>query len=151
MRADTLWMGATFMAYGPLEYYIIGFEGRKLSGEVASALKSTADSGAIKILDLVFVSKDKAGAVTRIEYQDFDPDVARAFAALDRNADGMFSGEDLEQIGEAIDPNSSAVLVLVEHRWAANIREAVVRARGRLIHNGILTEDIVHELERANA
>ena len=139
------------MTYGPLEYYIIGFEGNHFSGEIAPALKQAADSGAIRILDLVFVTKDKSGTVNRLEYQDFDSHVARAFAALDRNAEGMVSSEDLDEIGDAIGNDSSAALVLVEHLWAAKIREAIVHAHGRLIQNGILTEDAVHSLERTTA
>jgi uncharacterized membrane protein len=135
------------MAYGPLEYYIIGFQGHKFSGEIAPALVQAAKSGAIRIRDVAFVTKDKSGAVSRFEYQEFDNDAARAFAGLDQNAEGMFTGEDLDDIGNAIDNDSSAALVLVEHLWAAKIREAIVNARGQLLQNGILTEDAVHELE----
>ena len=139
------------MSYGPLEYYIIGFEGNHFTGEIAPALKQAADSGAIRIVDLVFVTKDRAGTVKRLEYEDFDHDVARAFAALDQNADGMFSGEDLDAIGEGLDNNSSAALVLVEHVWAAKLRAATVHANGRLIQHGILSEDAVHSLQRTQA
>jgi hypothetical protein len=139
------------MATGPLEYFIIGFEGHKFSGEIAPKLKEAVDSGAIRVIDLVFVTKDPSGAVTRLEYEDFDKETATAFAALDKNAEGMFSAEDLDEIGEAIDNGSSAALVLIEHVWAANVREAIIRARGRLIHNGILTEDAVKTLEQTTA
>jgi hypothetical protein len=89
--------------------------------------------------------------VNRLEYQDFDGDVARAFAALDQNADGMFSGEDLDEIGSGLENDSSAALVLIEHLWAGKIREAVLRANGRLIQNGILTEDAARIVEPTTA
>jgi hypothetical protein len=139
------------MAHGPLEYYVIGFNGHRFSGEIAPAIKEAVDHGAIRVLDLVFVSKDRSGAVTRLEYQDFDGEVARAFAALDRNADGMFSGEDLDEIGSGLENDSSAALVLVEHLWAKKIREAVLGANGRLIQNGILTEDAAASVEPTTA
>ncbi len=139
------------MAHGPLEYYVIGFDGHRFSGEIAPAIKEAVDSGAIRVLDMVFVTKDLSGTVTRLEYQDFDGEVARAFAALDQSADGMFSGGDLDEIGGGLENDSSAALVLVEHLWAAKIREAVLRANGRLIQNGILTEDAARTVEPSTA
>ena len=130
------------MAHGPFEYYVIGFDGHRFSGEIAPSIKEAVDSGAIRVVDLAFVTKDPSGAVARLEYQDFDGEIARTFAALDQNADGMFSGEDLDEIGSGLENDSSAALVLVEHLWAAKIREAVLAAGGRLIRDGILTEDV---------
>ncbi|MFY9664302.1 MAG: DUF6325 family protein [Candidatus Cybelea sp.] len=139
------------MAHGPLEYYVIGFNGHRFSGEIAPAIKEAVDLGAIRVLDLVFVSKDRSGAVARLEYQDFDGEVARAFAALDQSGDGMFSGEDLDEIGTGLENDSSAALVLVEHLWAKKIREAVLAANGRLIQNGILTEEAAPVVESTTA
>ncbi len=139
------------MAYGPLEYYVIGFDGHRFSAEIAPDIKEAVDSGAIRVVDLVFVTKDKSGVVTRLEYEDFDGEVARAFAALDQNADGMFSGEDLDEIGSGLERDSSAALVLVEHLWATKIRDAIIRANGRLIQNGILTEDAARSAESSTA
>ena len=139
------------MAYGPLEYYIIGFEGHKFTGDIAPALKKAADSGAIRILDLVFVTKDGHGAVSAIEYEHFDKEVAHAFSRIDKNGEGLFTSEDLEEIGKGIGNDSSAALILVEHLWAAELREAIVHARGRLVQHGILTEDAVDSLETITA
>ncbi|MGR4064850.1 MAG: DUF6325 family protein [Vulcanimicrobiaceae bacterium] len=139
------------MAYGPLEYYIIGFEGHKFTGDIAPALKKAADSGAIRILDLVFVTKDRSGRISTIEYEHFDDEVALAFSRIDKNGEGLFSGEDVEEIGKAIDNDSSAALILVEHVWAAELREATIRARGHLIQHGILTENAVEALDTITA
>ena len=139
------------MAYGPLEYYIIGFEGHKFTGDIAPALKKAADSGAIRILDLVFVTKDSHGTVSTLEYEHFDKEVAHAFSRIDKNGEGLFTSEDLDEIGKAIGNDSSAALVLVEHVWAAELREATVRARGHLIQHGILTQDAVEALDTITA
>ena len=131
------------MANGPYEFLVIGFEGHKFSGEIAPALKEAADSGAIRVVDLAFVTKGPSGEVSQLEYEDFDDETARAFVALDKNAEGIFSTEDFDQIGNALEKDSSAALVLIEHVWATNVRDAIVRARGRLIDSGILTDDVL--------
>ena len=116
------------MAYGPLEYYIIGFEGHKFTGDIAPALKKAADSGAIRILDLVFVTKDGHGAVSAIEYEHFDKEVAHAFSRIDKNGEGLFTSEDLEEIGKGIGNDSVSYTHLLPatrptaatSRWASS-------------------------------
>ena len=139
------------MAHGPLEYFVIGFDGHKFSGDIAPALKEAADSGVIRIVDLVFVTKDPSGVISKLEYEDFDKETAQAFAALDKNAEGIYSPEDLDEIGASLENDSSAALILVENVWATKVRDAVLRARGRLIYNGILTQETIDALEKMSA
>jgi hypothetical protein len=49
------------MAIGPVEYIIVGFPGNRFNGEIAPELGKLVDSGTIRILDLVFITKDIDG------------------------------------------------------------------------------------------
>ena len=62
-RSDT--KGGIAMAIGPVEYIIVGFPGNKFNGEIAPELGKLVDSGTIRILDLVFITKDADGEVER--------------------------------------------------------------------------------------
>ena len=53
------------MAIGPVEYIIVGFPGNKFNGEIAPELGKLVESGTIRILDLVFITKDADGEVER--------------------------------------------------------------------------------------
>ena len=53
------------MAIGPVEYIIVGFPGNKFNGEIAPELGKLVESGTIRILDLVFITKDADGNVAR--------------------------------------------------------------------------------------
>ena len=85
------------MAIGPVEYIIVGFPGNKFNGEIAPELGKLVESGTIRILDLVFITKDADGNVAAIEFEDHD-DVA-LFAALDGEVGGLISEEDIEYAG----------------------------------------------------
>ena len=58
------------MAIGPVEYIIVGFPGNQFNGEIAPELGKLVDSGTIRILDLVFITKDAAGEVSAVEFED---------------------------------------------------------------------------------
>jgi hypothetical protein len=60
--------GAAGMSIGPVEYLIIGFPGNKFTGQIAPALGRLIGSGTIRIVDLVFVSKDEYGNATTLEF-----------------------------------------------------------------------------------
>ena len=60
----------------------------------------------------------------------------------------MLNDEDLRLAAETLEPNSSAALLVWEHRWAARVAQAIRDAGGRIVAG----ERIPHEIvERALA
>src|SRR4051794_15936795 len=70
------------MEVGPVDVYIIGFPGNKFTGRVAPAILELVENGTIRILDLLFVSKDADGVTTVIQAEDLDEEGA-AFLSID--------------------------------------------------------------------
>ena len=123
------------MGIGPVEYGVIAFPGNKFKGEIAPALEELVKSGTIRILDLAFVLKDKDGNVTGFELEDAGSEVMKAFEALTHARDGLINDNDLKDIGAALDPNSSAAVLVWEDVWATKFADAVrKRRRGRRGH-----------------
>ena len=118
---------------GPVEIAIIGFPENNFTGEIAPALAELVESGTVSILDLVFVTKDGDGSVAAVELSDLDEAVAAPYRDLDGQAGGLLTDEDFEQIGDALDPNSSALAIVWENTWARNFVGAVLRAGGVLV------------------
>ena len=54
-----------------------------------------------------------------------------------------FALEDLRRLTEEIEPGDHAVVVLIEHLWAARLRETIRDAGGRLLGQGYLTPEVV--------
>ena len=121
------------MGIGPVEYGVIAFPGNKFKGEIAPALEELVKSGTIRILDLAFVLKDKDGNVTGFELEDAGSEVLKAFEALTHARDGLINDNDLKDIGAALDPNSSAAVLVWEDVWATKFAEAVRNAGGVVV------------------
>src|ERR1700741_4999442 len=100
------------MHLGPVEYVILSFPGNKFTGEIVPELAKLIDSGTIRILDITFVTKDRAGNVGVVEY-DAVEDLA-AFAGLEGEIGGILSNEDIAYTAESLEPNSSAALLVWE-------------------------------------
>jgi len=121
------------MGIGPVEYGVIAFPGNKHKGEIAPALEELVKSGTIRILDLAFVLKDKDGNVNGVELEDAGSEVMKAFEAITHSRDGLINDNDLKEIGAALDPNSSAAVLVWEDVWATKFAEAVRNAGGVVV------------------
>ena len=128
---------------GPIEILIIGFPGNKFTGEVAPALAELVESGQIRVIDLVFVAKDPAGDVVAVELSDVDKATSAAFQPYVDEPSGMLSDEDIEDIAVALEPNSSAAILLFEHVWATKFQQAVLGAGGVLIDSIRIPKEVV--------
>ena len=121
------------MAMGPVDVVIIGFPGNKFTGRIAPALMDLVQSETIRILDLLFVSKDADGVTTTIDISDLDPETGPAYLDVNVQASGALGPEDAEEVADDLEPNSSALLVAYENAWAARFVEACRAADAVLI------------------
>jgi uncharacterized membrane protein len=131
------------MSYGPIELFVIGFEGNRFNGEVAPALVDLVDRGIVRIIDLLFVTKDEAGEVVGLELAELDDELRTAFDALAGATSGLMSDEDIEDVGDSLDPSSSVLVLVVEHLWAATLAEAIQASGGELIRSNHIPHDAV--------
>jgi len=136
------------MTMAPVEYLVIGFPGNNFKGEVAPALADLIDKKLIRVLDLVFVGKDDDGNVLSFELDQLDE--VPEFKDIATSSRGMLSDEDIEHASEALDPGSSAALLIWEDLWADPFAtalrdaDAVILEGGRVPH--ALVEAAVAEL-----
>src|SRR6478736_2228824 len=121
------------MDIGPVEILVVGFPGNQFTGEIAPALEDLVRSGMIRVIDLVFVTKDSDGSVVGIELSDLDEATSAAFHPHVEEPSGLLSDEDIEDLGAQLEPNSSAAILLFEHLWATRFRDALVNSGGELV------------------
>ena len=137
---------ATDSIGGPVELAIIEFPGSQFNGEIVPALAQLVDDGIVRILDLIFVTKDDDGTVAAVELGEMDEETAAPFDALEGEAGGLLSEEDLEMASEALSPGSSALLIVWEDSWARRLVEAIAGAGGRLVAHDRLDAETVAEI-----
>ena len=131
------------MSVGPVDVYVIGFPGNKLTGRIAPALMEQVDNGTIRIIDLEFVMKDAAGAITTLQIKDLDAETGASLVGIDIAQPGALGQEDAEEISEDLPPNSSTMLIAVENLWAAKLVDALQAADGVIIDQVRIPVDVV--------
>ena len=130
------------MAVGPVDVYIIGFPGNKFTGRIAPAILDLVENGTIRILDLLFVTKDADGVVTSLQAADIDEDGA-AFLSLDVTQPGALGHEDAEEVSDDLPANSSALLLAFENLWAGKVVDALRAADAVLIDSIRIPAEVV--------
>jgi hypothetical protein len=132
---------------GPVEYILIGFPGNRFTGGIAPAIADLVSSGTVRIIDLVFIQKSADGTILSLEYDEIDDaEVAAAYGAIDGDADGFLDDEDIIDAAEALEPESSALLIVWEDLWAARLGAEVVASGGELLAGGRIPHQVVTEI-----
>jgi Family of unknown function (DUF6325) len=136
---------------GPIDYLLVEWPGRQPNGEVAPYLVDLVDRGLIRILDLAFIVKGADGSVAGLEIADVGGEVAE-LAVFEGAASGLLSDDDVAEAGAALEPGTSAALLVFENTWAGPFASAVRRSGGQLVASGrIPVQAILAALDAAEA
>jgi hypothetical protein len=121
---------------GPVDYLVVEFPAGEstFNGEMAAALSALADSGTIRVLDLLVLQKDADGSVEALEIDDLDG--VDELRALETEIAEILAEEDVVHLAAAMEPGSVAGVLVWENTWAAPFASAARRAGGQLIATG---------------
>jgi hypothetical protein len=135
---------------GPIDYLVVEFPGNRMTGEAFPLLVDLVDRGIIRILDLAFIRKDADGSVVAMELSDVDQDGSLDLAVFQGASSGLLGDDDLAEAANALQPNSSAGVLVYENVWAAPFARAMRRAGGQLVASGrIPVQAILSALDEA--
>src|SRR4051794_14912692 len=123
---------------GPISYLIVEFPGNKMTGEGLTALVDLADRGIVRILDLRFVRRDADGSLQALELGDLDGDGSLDLLVFDGVSSGLLDQSDFDDAADAIQPGSSAGILLFENRWAAGFVDGLRRGGAQLVAAGYI-------------
>ena len=118
---------------GPVDYAVIAFPGNQFQGDIAPALADLVRAGTIRLIDAAFVGKDANGDIFTLETTDLAPDVQEKLSSLNIEVQGLLNDEELLAIGEQLEPDSSAALLVWENIWARKVAQAMRDAGGLLV------------------
>jgi uncharacterized membrane protein len=137
---------------GPVDYLVVEFPGNKMTGEGLPILVDLVDRGIVRVLDLVFVRRDDDGTVSAFEITDFDGDGALDLAVFQGAKSGLLDDSDINEAGSAIQPGSSAALLVYENTWAAPMVGALRRSGAELVASGrIPAADLLEAIDALEA
>ena len=121
---------------GPVDYIVVEFPGSKFNGEIAPALDDLVDRGIIRVLDVLVLQKDDKGAIEAIELSDLDESEAGSLRAYETALAMLLSEEDVLKVAEAIEPGTTAAVLVWENTWAVPFATAVRHSGGQLVAGG---------------
>lgn len=150
--------------FGPVQMWLIGLDNDKLKGQIASALHRASAKGDIRVLDVLAIQKTKEGGVVSLGASDLTPDQRQEYGAIigalmgfgatgteegmeagaeigaERFATRNFglSGADIQAIAADVPPGTTALMALIEHRWALGLKDAVEQAGGVVLATGMV-------------
>jgi uncharacterized membrane protein len=155
------------MAIGPVQLLVLGFDNPDFQGEIVAELDRLKEGELVRVIDGIAVHKDANGEVKKLRRSDLSDEGAAEFGAfvgalIGLGAGGIEAAEAGAELGaaaavadrssdadvwdvlEEIPANTAAAVILLEHRWAIPLRDAVRRANGFPISDGwVHPEDLV--------
>jgi uncharacterized membrane protein len=123
---------------GPIDYIIVGFPGNKFRGEILDALNEAVQNETIAVLDLSVITKDEQGNLSSLELTPFHEVLSPEAETTTGN---LIDEDDLQEVGEMLENNCSAGLLIIEHVWARDLKQAIANADGTLLADGRIHPD----------
>ena len=146
------------MTFGPMQVLVVGFgDNAEFIGEIAAELRRLREHDIVRLVDLLFVTKDDDGTVMSMETSDLTGEESVELGALAGALMGFgAAGEEGAEVGalagataaeggarpledevwyiaDSIPPGTSAAVAILEHRWAIPLREAIQRTDGGVV------------------
>jgi hypothetical protein len=139
-------------ALGPVDYVIVEFPAgtSNFTGEMAKELLALVDAGTIRVIDVLILTKNEDGTVDAMELSDIEE--LGPLQAIETQLAELLAAEDVENLAAAMDPGSTAGVLIWENLWAAPFASAARRSGGQLIANGrIPIQAIIASIEADEA
>jgi uncharacterized protein DUF6325 len=136
---------------GPVDWIVVEFPGSKLTGEIAPVIKDYQARGLIKVLDLLFMKKDKDGGLEAFEASDLGGTEIGELRSYEKDLAMVLSEQDVADLAETIEPGSSAAVLVWENLWAAPFGTAVRKAGGQLVASGRIPSQAIQAAIEADA
>jgi uncharacterized membrane protein len=155
---------------GPVEIVVVDFDGSHFHGEILPELERLKENGIVRLVDLLVVRKDRSGAVAVLTATDLGLDEMLAFGAkigaimgsgIAEGDDGLqgalaglamtstghvFDEAEAQRLAESIPNDFATAVMILEHRWALPLQDAIGRADGRMLSREWVTEQRLLEL-----
>ncbi len=131
---------------GPIDYIVVGFEGNKFDGKILKALEDATSQGIISVVALAFVSKDDQGSITTADVVNLGDEYLVEFTQTLKTDNSLVTQDDIDEVGDLLENNTTAGLLVVEQLWAKPLKQALIDANGVLVAEGRIHPEAAEEL-----
>ena len=137
---------------GPVDYLVVEFPAgaSNFTGDMARELVKLSDAGTIRVIDILILTKDEDGNVSAAELSDVDE--LGELQQIEAQLAEMLAEDDVVNLAAAMEPGSTAGVLIWENLWAAPFAAAARHSGGQLIANGrIPIQAIIASIEADEA
>ena len=127
-----------------VEYVVVSVPELSATVGVASAIRELVESAQIRILDLVGVVTSPDGRFTAVEAELLSG--LAELRSVEGEVGGLLSQDDIALACRGLQPGTSALILVVEDRWAQVLADAARHSGGRIIGGERIPR---HRLEQA--
>ncbi len=133
---------------GPVDYVVVEFPAgaSNFTGEMAAELLALVDAGTIRVIDALILTKDDDGTIDATELSDIAE--LGELQVLETELAELLAADDVAHLAAAMDPGTTAGVLIWENLWAAPFASAARRSGGQLIANGRIPDPGDHRLDR---
>ena len=149
---DTTMEERSLDTLGPVDYLVVEFPAgaSNFTGEMATELITLVEAGTIRLIDALILVKAEDGSVDAMELSDIDD--LGPLQKVEAELAELLAADDVEHLAAAMDPGSTAGVLIWENLWAAPFASAARRAGGQLIADGrIPIQAIIASIEADDA
>ena len=136
MTTESAHQNTDLDSLGPVDYVVVEFPAgaSNFTGEMADALLALVNSGTIRVIDVLILTKDEDGTVEAVELSEIDE--LGPLRAVEAQLAELLAADDVVNLAAAMDPGSTAGVLIWENLWAAGFASAARRSGGQLIADG---------------
>lgn len=132
------------MEIGPVDVLEVAFPGNEFNGAILPALEQLIASGTIRVLDLLFAYRTADGEVGSLELAGITQQYGPLFTSVDGDVPGGFlDAEDVQELTELLEPNTSIAVICWENTWAAPFLAALEGSGAVLLDQARIPRDVV--------
>lgn len=139
------------MSLGPIELLVVKFPGNRFTGEIDAALRELTENRTIRIIDILFVTKDQNGQIDIKEINDLEDEEYAELDPVVADVTGLISEDDVQQLAGTLENGAAAGLMLFEDVWATRFADAVSNAGGTVVVSERIPRNVVEEALAAQA
>jgi Family of unknown function (DUF6325) len=137
---------------GPVDYIVVEFPAgaSNFTGEMATELIALVEAGTIRVIDVLILTKNEDGTVDAMELSDIEE--LGPLREIEAQLASLLAEEDVAHLAAAMDPGSTAGVLIWENLWAAPFASAARHSGGQLIATGrIPIQAIIASIEADEA
>ena len=143
--------GTDVSTIGPMQLIAVGFApGVGFIGTIIQEIDRLQGHGVLRLLDVLVLTMDDDGSLTRVEIADEDfgelliagaqLDPADVFAMFEGRGVHVLQSERAQALAQSLVPGSGLALILMEHQWARPLFESIAGLGGVVFSEGFIGE-----------